>query len=136
MADTGNTSAVTISGWSGTVIRFQCPEFTREALEDTDIATSNQKTFVPDDLYDPGELEIEFFWDQSATNFPPIGGAAESVSLAFPLKSGEVTNATLAGTAFVVSSTGPEVVNGSLMRGTMRWKFDGKTEVAYTAGGA
>lgn len=58
-------------------------------------------TFIPGDLSDPGELQ---FTGHFKTNEqPPLDSAAETVTLAWPLASGDATNATLAGTGFLTS---------------------------------
>jgi len=136
MADTGTGTTITFgtSGWTGSVISIGGTTQSREALEDTHLGTTNQKTFVFDDLIDAGDFELEFYWDQSAGTFPPISAVAETITVTFPLKSGETTNATLAGSAGVIEATGPSASNGELMVGSMSIKWDGKTEVAYTAG--
>lgn len=136
MADTGNSASIAFatSSFSANIYMIGSTSQERAALETSHLGTTNQKTFVPDDLIDPGEFEIEFEWDQSFSTFPPISAAAETVTITFPLKSGESTAATLAGSAFVTSSSGPDVENGTIMRGTMTVKWDGQTECAYTAG--
>lgn len=136
MADTGNSATVAFgtSGFSANVYSIGGTSQSREALEDSHLGTTNQKTFIPADLIEPGEFEIEFEWDQSFSTFPPIAAAAETVTITFPLKSGETTAATLAGTGFLTEASGPDVENGTIMRGSATIKWDGKTEVAYTAG--
>ena len=136
MADTGTGTTITFgtSAWTGSVISIGGTTQSREPLEDTHLATTNQKTYVFDDLIDAGDFELEFYWDQSASIFPPISAVAETITVTFPLKSGETTNATLAGSGGVIEATGPDASNGELMVGSMSIKWDGKTEVAYTAG--
>ena len=136
MALTGNgtTIAFGTSSFSANVYSIGGSTQTREALETTYLGTSGFKEFIPDALVDGGEAEIEFEWNPSFGTFPPISGAAETITITFPLLSGETTNATLAGTGFLTSSTGPNVANGEIMRGTATVKFDGGTGPAYTAG--
>lgn len=137
MADTGNTAAIafgTTTGFTPAVLSIELPEETREALEDTDLATTGQKTYVPDDLREPGESPVTIYWDQSASTFPPISTAAETITVTFPLKAGEGTAATFAGTGFLIRSKGPVVQNGELMQADFTIKWDGKTDTAYTAG--
>jgi len=136
MADTGNSATIAFgtSSFVANIYSIGGTSQTREALEDSHLGTTNQKTYIPTDLYEPGEFEIEFEWDQSFSVFPPIDGAPETITVTFPLKSGEGTAATLAGSGFITEVSGPDVENGSIMRGTATIKWDGKTEVAYTAG--
>lgn len=136
MADTGNSATIAFgtSAFVANVYSIGGTSQSREALEDSHLGTTNQKTYIPTDLYEPGEFEIEFEWDQSFSVFPPIAAAPETITVTFPLKSGELTAATLAGSGFLTEVSGPDVENGSIMRGTATIKWDGKTEVAYTAG--
>lgn len=136
MAMTGNGTTLTFgtSGFTANIYTISGTEQSREALEDSHIGTTGEKTYIADDLIEPGQFDIEFEWDQSFSTFPPISHAAETVTVTFPLKSGETTNATLAGSGFLISSSGPEVANGTIMRGSATVKWDGKTGPTYTAG--
>lgn len=136
MADTGNTSTLTFgtSGFTAAYRMIGGMEETREALEDTHLGTTGNKTYIPDDLYDSGDFEVEFFYDQSAAVKPPITGAAETITKTYPLKSGEATPATEAGTGFVVMRRTPELVNSSLMMGRMRIRWNGLTGPTLTSG--
>ena len=89
---------------------------------------------MPGDLEEPGGFSGTFFWDQSFSTFPATTTTAETVTVTYPLKSGESSNATLAGTALVTSVTGPTATVGSLMMGSLNIKWDGKTAPSYTAG--
>lgn len=53
----------------------------REAIDTTHMGTSVWKTFVPGDLSDPGELEVEIAFDPALT--PPINSAPESITITF-----------------------------------------------------
>ncbi len=137
MPDTGNTASLafgTTTGFTPSLVSIECPEEVREALEDTDLAVVGAKTSVPDHLYEPGESPCVMYWDQSAGTFPPIDADPETITVTFPLKAGEITAATLAGTGFLTRRKGPIVQNGELMRGEFTIKWDGKTGPTYTAG--
>lgn len=136
MADTGNSSTIAFgsSSFSANVYLIGATEQTREPLEDTHLGVTGEKTYIADDLIEPGQFELEFEWDQSFGTFPPISAAAETITITYPLKSGEGTAATLAGTGFLISSSGPSVENGTIMRGSATVKWDGKTGPTYTAG--
>lgn len=138
MADTGNSATVTFgtSNFAPKIRSITIGERTREALNDSDLTTTNQMTFIPSDLIDAGGFTMEVEWDQSAAVFPPITAAAETITITFPLKPGEGTAATLAGTGFLTSVSGPNVENGAIMVATIGVKWDGKTEAVYTAGTA
>lgn len=138
MAGTGNTATFTVTGSTGytpAIISITPGAATRESLEDTVLSTTAGKnTFIPDDLVNWGDFTIEYFYDQSAGTFNLIGNAAATMTITEPLKSGEATAATIAGTAFQTSFTPGQKVNGELMRGTAVFKWDGKTGPTFTAG--
>lgn len=136
MAQTGNSTTISFgtSSFAPTVNRIDIGEMTREALDDSHLGTTNQMTKIASDLADAGSFDMEIQWNQSAGVFPPINGAAETVTISFPLKSGESTRATLAGTAFVTAVSGPNVANGEIMVATITVTWDGKTERAFTPG--
>lgn len=138
MADTGNTTTVTFgtTSFAPTINSITVGEMTREALDDSHLGTTGQMTKIASDLIDAGGFEMEIQWDQSAGTFPPITTAAETITINFPLKSGEATRATLAGTGFITSVSGPNIANGEIMVATIGVTWDGKTEAAYTAGSA
>lgn len=132
----GTTIAFATSGFTASVTRINGTSMSRGAVEDTDLSTTGQMTFIPADLVDAGEFGLEFHWDQSFSTFPPISAAAETVTISFPLKSGESTKATLAGSGFVTAAKGGDAIAGQTdtAKGTMTVKWDGKTDAAYTAG--
>ena len=136
MAGQGNTGTLTCgtTGFTADFVFIGGTEQSREALEDSHLGTTNQKTYQPEDLIEPGEVPIRYWWDQSFGTFPPISSAAETITVTYPLKSGESTNGTLAGTGFFIRAKGGDMENGVLMEGEATVKWDGKTEAAYTAG--
>lgn len=81
MATLGNGSTVTISGFSGNLLSINGPNYERASVETTHMGTGAAKTFVPDDLYDPGtyEFEIEFDAGQSL----PITGSAVAIAVSY-----------------------------------------------------
>lgn len=134
--DTGNTATIAFgtSSFVGNYTRIGGTEQTREALEDTVLATTSRKSYCPDDLVEPGEFECELLWNPSYSVFPPISGAVETITITYPVKAGQSAGGTLAGTGFLIAAKGPDLVNGALMRNTYKVKWDGKTGPTYTAG--
>lgn len=136
MADTGNGTTISFgtSGFTADFTEIDAGEQTRPSIDDSHLGTTDQETAIPGDLYNPGEITGIFHWDQSASTFPPIDGAAETVTITYPLLSGETVNATYAGTGFVTRAKGPVARNNELMMGEITVKWDGKTDAAFTAG--
>lgn len=134
MADTGNGATITLgtSGFTAAFIEIDPGEETGEALESSSLATTGQKEYEPGDLTEPPEIRMRYFFDQNADE-PPLH-SAETATLTYPLKPGGSTNATLAGTGFFIRRARAAVRNGQLMEGEATFKFDGKTEAAFTKG--
>lgn len=136
MADTGLGATISFgtSGFTASFEEIGSTTFDRPAIETTHLGTTNQKTYMVGDLYEPGQFDAIFQWDQSFSTFPPINAAAETITISYPLKSGESVNATLAGSGFLIASEGPAARVGEKMMGRVTVKWDGVTEVSYTAG--
>jgi len=85
--------AVTPDLGTGTTINFSSSFLTkilnvawggihREAINSSTMDTTTAHTFLPADLYDPGELSVEMQFDTDST--PPITSAAESLTINWP----------------------------------------------------
>jgi hypothetical protein len=94
----------------------------REALETTNSATTTQRTFRAEQLLNNGELRATIQFDASKT--PPIGSAAESVTVTFPMAAGAATAANWAGSAFMTAFEATIPING-IMTATMTLKWAG-----------
>lgn len=104
MASLGFGTTITFSsGFCAEITDVKIGGLSREAVDVTNFgSTGGFKEFIPSTLIDSGELEVELIYDTNTA--PPIGGAAETVTVTFPLKSGESTGATLAATGFLTDS--------------------------------
>lgn len=133
MAFTGNQATLTFGTSSFTGAFTRIGESTQEIedLEDSDLSTSGFKEYVASDLIEPGEFEVELFYD---VDEQPTLKTAETITITYPLTpgGGNTNEATYAGTGYVKSFTTPELVNGSLMRARFTVKWDGKTGPAFT----
>ncbi len=138
MAQTGNGATFIVTGstgWVPAILSIGAFNRTRERLEDTVLSTTGgKKTYQPDDLSDFDEVSIEYFYDPSAAAFAPITAVANTGTITLPLITGDATAGTVAGTGFLTGDGHPELVNGSLMRATATWTWDGKTGPTFTAG--
>ena len=132
MAQTGNSATLTIGSFTATYSSIGGSTFTREAHDVTAVNSTNFKEYIAGSLQEPGDFEAEFYYDSSAQ--PPIADATGTVTVTFPLKSGQSTAATLAGTAFVNSWSSPELTADGVMMSRMTVKWDGVTEPTFTAG--
>lgn len=130
----GTTIAFATTSFTANFNQIGGTEESREAIETTHLGTTDYRTFAVGDLVDPGGFDAEFQWNPSFGTFPPISSAAETITITFPLASGEVTNATLAGTGFLTSAKGGDAVRNAtdLAVGTLTVKWS--DQATYTAG--
>ena len=140
MADTGNTAAISFTGISGTVQSISIGDQTREALESTPLNVtvasgkhSAYKEFVPDRIIDPGEIDVTMYLDSNSEPADILAGAG-TLTITFPLQSGQTTARTLAGTAFATRMKYGDLEQGALTMAEVTFKFDGLTDPTFTAG--
>lgn len=134
--DTGNgatvvfaTSALALAADAETI---QIGEETIELLDVSKLSTTGYMERVPSDLKDPPEVTISVVWN-SADPVPTVGGAAETVTVTFPLRTGQTTAANLAGTAVITSWKLPDLQNGQIQKAQLKFKYNGDTGPTFTA---
>lgn len=134
MADTGNTATWTFgtTSFSVNAERINGGEKTLESIEDSHLGTTGNKTFIPSDLTDDGEIQVEFQYDGGIAE--PALGAVETGTMTFPILAGDSAGATLAGTGFLTNFRRPTLENGQKQMGSFTFKWDGKTGPTFTAG--
>lgn len=125
MADitTGATVVFGTSAFSAELMSVGLPGVTRQSIDTTHMGTTVARTFIPSDLIDWGELEIEFAFDPD--NEPPMDGVAETITITFPIPSGGIGGATIAGSGFFTnfSMTGP-LEEKMTATATIKWSGD------------
>lgn len=131
MADTGFGTTITFSsGFLAEIRNITGPSMSREFIDTSHAGTTGgYRTYIPQDLADGGELEVEMLFDPDSD--PPIDGAAEAVTITWPMPSGGTTAATW---AFQGALVGFDVTApyDDLMTATARLKVLG--EITVTAG--
>ncbi len=85
----------------------------RESIDVTTLATAGGRTFIPGDLYDPGEISLEGHLDPNLGDalITKIGAIKETVTITFPIPAGGAAGATFACSGFLTefdSSVGIE----------------------------
>jgi hypothetical protein len=132
MADTGNTATIAFatSGFTANYHRIGGTEQERPAIKTSHLGTTNTETYIPGDLIEPGEFEVEFEFDPN--NQPPITAVAETVTVTFPTPTGGSAGATLAGTGFVTKWKSADLANNELMVASATVQWDGLTEPTWT----
>ena len=129
--DTGHGATITFgtTALAYTWRKISAVEMTGESVEDTNLSNAYYKTFLPGDVYEPGEFEIEYCWG-SKTALPALR-TVETITITLPSADGVLSTATLAGTGFIMSRTAfPELTTNGLQVGKMKIAFDGAGGVA------
>ncbi len=76
---TGSTITFGTSSFSADILDINRTGITRPSIDVTHMGTTGGREFMPGDLYDPGEIEVEFGW--IGTLDPPYDGAIETVTI-------------------------------------------------------
>lgn len=113
---TGFFAKILSLAWSG---------IERGAVDTSHLGTTTARTFIPTNLYDAGELEVELIFEAETT--PPITGAAETVTVTVA-SDGAGGTSTWAASGFL---TGFEFTGTleEMMTATARIKFSGAITV-------
>lgn len=131
---TGNTGtiALTTTGLSFGFTKIGEWQATRGKLESSTLATTGFKEYEPDDLAEPGEVEVEGLFE-GKDEVDDINNAAETITITYPKTDAtSAAGGNLAGTGFLIMQSLPELVNGQLMKAKFKIAFDGKTGPTYT----
>jgi hypothetical protein len=129
---TGVTVVFGTSGFSGYLLNIDGPEVARVSVETTHYGTTGGKTFRPGDLYDPGEIALEFAFDPDLS--VPIFNAEqpETVTITWPIPAGKSSGATWSASCFCLNYK-PSAPLEDKMTATMTLKVTGNiTRVAST----
>ena len=130
MADEGSGATLTIgtTGVSLDITSIASGGVSREALETTNLGTTNGKTFIPGDTYDPGEITVQFQTDPDVQ--APFSNAAETITITYPVPTGETNGATEASSGFVTSWDPGSCEVDSIMMGSCTIKRTGNLSFA------
>lgn len=125
MSDIGDGATITFgtSSFTGEFKTLQHTGVSRASVPTTHLATSPAKTFMPGDLYDPGEISGVFAYDPDTQ--PPFSGVAETITLTFPVPTGKSTGATLAASGFITDFSEPSLETDTEMQANITIKLSG-----------
>lgn len=117
----GHGVAITFStGFFAWITDVNPASMRREALETTNSATTTARTFTPEKLVNYGDLRVTMQFD--ASKDPPIEGAAESITITFPMAAGATTAANWTGTGFMTAYEPTVPINGIMTAtATIKW---------------
>jgi len=100
----GTGSTITFSsGFFGEILSIGWSGINREAVETSHMGTTGGRTFIPGDLYDPGELSVELNFEATDDVTTPITSAAETVTVTIPNSPTATTVSTWAASGFMTS---------------------------------
>lgn len=96
---TGTTIVFGTSGFSAEVVGINLSDISRVAINSSHLGSTSAHSFIFGDLVDWGNAELEINYDP--TDFPPVGEAAETITITTPdsttyVFSGAVTNVSAA----------------------------------------
>jgi hypothetical protein len=132
MPKTGNSGTVSFADSDLTLAWTKISEYqqTRGKLPTDHLGTEGFKTYDPDDHEEPGEVELEAYFDPRE-DLADISDEAEEITITYPLENplAEVA-ATLVGTGFLIMVGLPELVNGQVSKQKVKIAFDGQGDGA------
>lgn len=138
--DTGNSATVTFST-STLSYNFTGIDLGSEAvgkIEKSHLLTTGFKAYMPEDLDEPGEIVLDYQFDNSSTQ--PALGTVETITVTAPTANrasdgqAQATPATWVGTGFITDIKRPSMQNNTLQVGQLTFAFDGGTGPTFTAG--
>ena len=94
----------------------------RAALDTTNSATTTARTFVPEKLVNYGEIRVSLLLNSAAD--PPIEGAAETITITWPMQTGGTVAPSWTGTGFMTGYEANGEING-IMTATATIKITG-----------
>ncbi len=132
MADvgTGTTIVFATSSFSADVLSVNGNDISRADIETTHMGTTGYKTYIPSDLVEGGTVDMEFAFNPNSQ--PPVSGAAETITITFPIPSGGTTGATLVFTGYINSWSFGDTLEEK-MTGNATIKVDGVSDPVWTA---
>lgn len=114
------------SGFFGEILSIGWGGIERGSIETTHMGTpSGYKQFIPGNLADPGELEVEFNFQAEKT--PPITNAAETITVTYN-SDGAGSTSTWSASGFMTAFECEAPVE-EVMKGTATIKFTGPITV-------
>lgn len=134
MPRTGNGGVVTASP-SGVALAFTKIgelQMTRGKLAVDHLGSVGFRPQIPDDHQDPGEIELEAWFD-ATEDLADIGEGQETITITYPLENEDwEVPATLSGTGFLIAVGTPECVNGQVSKQKLKIAFDGGTGPTFS----
>lgn len=127
----GMTATFGTSSLSLAITEITIGAHTIDLLDVSTLASTGFQKLIVSDLKKAGKVKLKFVFVASAT-MPVVGGAAETMTISWPLYTGDVVAANLAGTAVFTDLKLPDGKLGEVMMGECDYQHDGTTGPTYT----
>ena len=130
----GGTASLSVSGVIGVCYRsIQLPNWTMEKVDASCISTEGFMRYIPADVIDPGDIQLEAIFDAADQDVSSVIGEVQEITITFP-KTIETSTAgaTLIGTGFVSANQLPSMALNELMVLSLTFSFDGDEGPTYT----
>jgi len=133
IGDTGQGMTATFgtSSLSLAITEITIGARTLDMLDVSALASTDFQELIGSDLKKQGKVKLKFVFVASAT-MPVVGGAAETITISYPLFTGHSTSSTLAGTAQFTDLKLPDGKLGEVMFGECEFQYNGDTGPTYT----
>jgi hypothetical protein len=96
-----------------------------EKVDATTLGNAACKSYLPGDIPDPGEFEVEYAFE--ATMDHPDVLTPGTIVITAPTAPGQASAANLTGSGFIMARTAtPELTTNGLQVGKLKCRFDGK----------
>jgi hypothetical protein len=132
MTGQGTTAVLTTNAITGCVRSLTLPELTQDKIDASCLDTTGFMKYIPGDLTDPGECQLEIIFDPTF-DFDSIVGVLDTLTITFAIgDSSNTNNATLIGTGFITNYSLPDLSTNNLAVVNVTFAFDGQTGPAFT----
>lgn len=132
MTGQGTTAVLTTNAITGCVRSLTLPELTQDKIDASCLDTTGFMKYIPGDLTDPGECQLEIIFDPTF-DFDAIVGVVDTLTITFAIgDSSNSTNATLTGTGFITNYSLPDLSTNNLAVVNVTFAYDGDTGPAFT----
>jgi len=103
--------------------------FNTPPVQSSHLGTVDWHEYLPGDLAEHSPIDVEVLFSNDADL--PTKGTEDTMTITFPLRSGETTAATLAGLGHFTQVGYPSFVTNELQAVTLQWQW--KTKPTFTA---
>ena len=134
----GATITFGTTGFTANIHFIDGTEEDRGEIETTHLglAVNSKATYVPGDIVHHEPVPVRYEYNPSFSTFPPLTNDPETITITYPLRTGQSVAATTAGSAFVKKRKSASLEKGGdqLMMGELEIRWNGLTGPTHTAG--